>query len=120
MVYPRVDSDLRVKQTVRRHRVLSREGLLEQLFERPYRGMVYTQIREDPEVDLEALALRSGVVARLVSAWSAAGAPAVHVTPRDALEVELTVLGLRAGAPTVFERPFRGYFRYAICRPVAG
>jgi S-adenosylmethionine-diacylgycerolhomoserine-N-methlytransferase len=43
-----------------------------------------------------------------------------HVTPRDALEAELTLLGLRAGALTVFERPFRGYAQYAICRRLAG
>jgi S-adenosylmethionine-diacylgycerolhomoserine-N-methlytransferase len=43
-----------------------------------------------------------------------------HVTPRDALEAELSVLGLRAGALTVFERPYRGYAQYAICRRLAG
>lgn len=43
-----------------------------------------------------------------------------HVTPRDALEAELTLLGLRAGALTAFERPFRGYVQYAICRRLAG
>jgi S-adenosylmethionine-diacylgycerolhomoserine-N-methlytransferase len=43
-----------------------------------------------------------------------------HVTPRDSLEGELTLLGLRAGAVTVFERPFRGYAQYAICRRLAG
>jgi S-adenosylmethionine-diacylglycerol 3-amino-3-carboxypropyl transferase len=58
LVYPRAESDLRLKQAVRRHRPLSREGLLERLFERPFRGLVYTQIWEDPEVDLEALALQ--------------------------------------------------------------
>jgi len=58
LVYPRADSDLRLKQAVRRHRTLSREGLLERLFERLFRGLVYTQIWEDPEVDLEALELR--------------------------------------------------------------
>ena len=57
MVYPRADRDLRLKQAVRRHRVLSREGLLERLFESLFRGLVYTQIWEDPEVDLEALQL---------------------------------------------------------------
>ena len=57
MVYPRAESDLRLKQAVRRHQSLSREGLLERLFERLFRGLVYTQIWEDPEVDLEALAL---------------------------------------------------------------
>jgi S-adenosylmethionine-diacylglycerol 3-amino-3-carboxypropyl transferase len=58
LVYPRVENNLRVKQAVRRHRALSREGLLEGLFERLFRGLVYTQIWEDPEVDLEALELR--------------------------------------------------------------
>jgi S-adenosylmethionine-diacylglycerol 3-amino-3-carboxypropyl transferase len=56
--YPRADRDLRLKQAVRRHRALSREGLLERLFESLFRGLVYTQIWEDPEVDLEALQLR--------------------------------------------------------------
>ncbi|WP_428666555.1 DUF3419 family protein [Reyranella sp.] len=59
MIYPRADIDLRLKHAVRRHRALSREGLLERLFERLFRGLVYTQIWEDPEVDLEALALQS-------------------------------------------------------------
>jgi S-adenosylmethionine-diacylgycerolhomoserine-N-methlytransferase len=43
-----------------------------------------------------------------------------HVTPRDSLESELTLLGLRSGALTVFERPYRGYAQYAICRRLAG
>jgi S-adenosylmethionine-diacylglycerol 3-amino-3-carboxypropyl transferase len=58
LIYPRADIDLRLKQAVRRHRALSREGLLERLFERLFRGLVYTQIWEDPEVDLEALVLQ--------------------------------------------------------------
>jgi S-adenosylmethionine-diacylgycerolhomoserine-N-methlytransferase len=43
-----------------------------------------------------------------------------HVTPRDELEAELSLLGLRSGAITVFERPYRGYAQYAICRRLAG
>ena len=39
-----------------------------------------------------------------------------HVTPRDSLESELTLLGLRAGALTTFERPFGGYAQYAVTR----
>ena len=58
MVYPRADSDLRLKEAVRRHPALSREGLLERLFEKLFHGLVYTQIWEDPEIDLEALALQ--------------------------------------------------------------
>lgn len=57
MVYPRAESHSRLKEAVRRHRTLSREGLLERLFERLFRGLVYTQIWEDPEIDLEALQL---------------------------------------------------------------
>jgi S-adenosylmethionine-diacylglycerol 3-amino-3-carboxypropyl transferase len=57
LVYPRAESHVRLREAVRRHRVLSREGLLERLFERLFRGLVYTQIWEDPEIDLEALAL---------------------------------------------------------------
>ena len=43
-----------------------------------------------------------------------------HVTPRDELENTLALLGLRAGAVTLVERPFRGYAQYAICRRLAG
>src|SRR5262249_36166573 len=46
--------------------------------------------------------------------------PLFHVTPRVELERELTLLGLRSGALTIFERPFRGYAQYAICRRLAG
>ena len=52
-----MESHVRLKQAVRRNRVLSREGILEQLFERLFRGLVYAQIWEDPEIDLKALAL---------------------------------------------------------------
>jgi S-adenosylmethionine-diacylglycerol 3-amino-3-carboxypropyl transferase len=57
VVDPRAESHVRLKDAVRRNRAFSREGLLERLFERLFRGLVYTQIWEDPEIDLEALAL---------------------------------------------------------------
>lgn len=57
MIHSRAESHARLTQAVRRHRTLSREGLLERLFERLFRGLVYTQIWEDPEIDLEALEL---------------------------------------------------------------
>lgn len=57
MVDPRAESHVRLKKAVRRNHAFSREGLLERLFERLFRGLVYTQIWEDPEIDLEALAL---------------------------------------------------------------
>jgi len=40
-----------------RNRAFSREGFLEHLFAWMFKGLVYPQIWEDPEVDLEALAL---------------------------------------------------------------
>ena len=43
-----------------------------------------------------------------------------HVEPRDELERELTLIGLKAGALTLIERPFRGYAQYAICRRLPG
>lgn len=57
MDYSRIESSSRLSLVVRRHRALSRAGLLERLFERLFRGLVYAQIWEDPEIDLEALAL---------------------------------------------------------------
>jgi S-adenosylmethionine-diacylglycerol 3-amino-3-carboxypropyl transferase len=47
----------RLNEAVRRNRVLSREGLLEVLFAHMFRGLVYPQIWEDPEIDMEALAI---------------------------------------------------------------
>ena len=46
-----------VHEAVHRNRPLSREGLSERLFTLAFGGLVYPQIWEDPEVDLEALAL---------------------------------------------------------------
>ena len=57
MIYPQAERHFRVQQAVRRNRALSREGLLERVFEWLFHGLVYAQIWEDPEVDLEALAL---------------------------------------------------------------
>ncbi len=57
MIHPRAESNSLLKQAVRRHKVMSREGMLEKLFERLFRGLVYAQIWEDPEIDLEAMAL---------------------------------------------------------------
>jgi len=54
---PRAERHARLKEAIRRSPTFSREGLLERLFERLFRGLVYTQIWEDPEIDLEALAL---------------------------------------------------------------
>ncbi|MCB9983375.1 MAG: DUF3419 family protein [Rhodospirillales bacterium] len=50
------DSGL-LKSAVHKHNALSKRGFLERLFTLSFRGFVYPQIWEDPEVDLEALKL---------------------------------------------------------------
>ena len=47
----------RLNQAVRRNRTFSTQGLLELLFTLAFKGLVYPQIWEDPEVDMEALAI---------------------------------------------------------------
>lgn len=47
----------RVTDAVHRHRHLSKQGLLERAFTFAFRGLVYAQIWEDPDVDMEALAI---------------------------------------------------------------
>jgi len=47
----------RLNEAVRRNRAFSGAGLLEILFTFAFKGLVYPQIWEDPEVDMEALAL---------------------------------------------------------------
>ncbi len=46
-----------LKQAVHRNGLLSRDGMLEHLFTWAFKGLVYPQIWEDPEIDLEALAI---------------------------------------------------------------
>jgi S-adenosylmethionine-diacylglycerol 3-amino-3-carboxypropyl transferase len=47
----------RLDQAVRRNRAFSSAGLLEILFAFAFKGLVYPQIWEDPEIDMEALAI---------------------------------------------------------------
>lgn len=47
----------RMGQAVRQSRTLSRDGVLEVLFTWAFRNLVYSQIWEDPDVDMEALAM---------------------------------------------------------------
>jgi len=46
-----------LRRAVTRHRPLSRAGLQERLFTLMFSGLVYPQIWEDPEIDMEAMAL---------------------------------------------------------------
>jgi S-adenosylmethionine-diacylglycerol 3-amino-3-carboxypropyl transferase len=46
-----------LRQAVQRSRLLSVEGLLERAFAFAFRGLVYPQIWEDPDVDMKAMAI---------------------------------------------------------------
>jgi S-adenosylmethionine-diacylglycerol 3-amino-3-carboxypropyl transferase len=47
----------RLSRAVHQSKAISRQGILERVFTLAFRGLVYPQIWEDPEVDLRALAL---------------------------------------------------------------
>ena len=49
-----------LRAAVHRSRALSKRGMLERLFTISFRGLVYSQIWEDPLIDIEALAHRAG------------------------------------------------------------
>jgi S-adenosylmethionine-diacylglycerol 3-amino-3-carboxypropyl transferase len=53
----RTAASRRLNQAVRRNRAFSLDGLLEILFTLAFKGLVYPQIWEDPDVDMAALAL---------------------------------------------------------------
>lgn len=50
----------KLKDALLRHRALSREGLSERLFGLLFSGLVYPQIWEDPDLDMEAMELKPG------------------------------------------------------------
>lgn len=50
----------RLRNAVHRHKAVSRQGLQERLFTLAFSGLVYPQIWEDPEIDMEALQLKPG------------------------------------------------------------
>src|SRR3984893_2457775 len=53
----KIAASSRLSQAVRRNRAFSTAGVLEFLFTLAFKGLVYPQIWEDPEVDMEALAI---------------------------------------------------------------
>lgn len=53
------EKDRLLKEAVHDHKATSKRGILERLFTLAFRGFVYPQIWEDPEVDLEALKIDS-------------------------------------------------------------
>ena len=53
----KLSGNLAVRGAVHRHGAISGRGVLERAFTFAFRGLVYAQIWEDPEIDLEALAI---------------------------------------------------------------
>lgn len=56
----RLGGNARLRQAVHRHSPLSRAGLTERIFTLLFSGLVYPQIWEDPEIDIEAMQLGAG------------------------------------------------------------
>ncbi|NWJ26688.1 DUF3419 family protein [Rhizobium sp. RM] len=52
--------NVKLKSALLQHKALSKSGLSERLFGVLFSGLVYPQIWEDPEVDMEAMELRDG------------------------------------------------------------
>lgn len=57
---PNLPRNEKLNKAVRQNRLLSRAGLSERLFAHVFKGLVYPQIWEDPEVDMEALQIHAG------------------------------------------------------------
>jgi S-adenosylmethionine-diacylglycerol 3-amino-3-carboxypropyl transferase len=53
----KIAASRRLNQAVRRNHAFSTDGLLEILFTFAFKGLVYPQIWEDPDVDMAALAM---------------------------------------------------------------
>lgn len=50
--------NLKLNEAVHRNKAMSRGGLLERAFTTAFKGLVYPQIWEDPQIDMEALDIR--------------------------------------------------------------
>lgn len=88
---------------VHRHAALSSKGVLERLFTLAFRDLVYAQIWEDPEIDMEALELRSdSVLVGIASggcnllSYLTAGPQRIHGVDLNAAHVALNRLKLAA------------------------
>ncbi len=102
---------------VHRAAPLSREGVLERLFTFAFRGLVYPQIWEDPEVDMQALALgRQDHVLTIASGGCNALSYLVddpaHITAVDlnGAHVALVKLKLAAARALPDQAAFRRFF----------
>ena len=119
----RRDVRRRLGAAVHRHKPVSRAGLTERLFTWLFTGLVYPQIWEDPEVDIEAMALAPDTApdTRIVAiasggcnALSYVTAAPVRVTALDLNPAHVALVRLKlAGAANLpdYERFFRFFGR---------
>ncbi|MEO1602829.1 MAG: DUF3419 family protein [Pseudomonadota bacterium] len=68
---------------------LTRQGLLERLFTKAFSGLVYPQIWEDPEVDLEGLALAPGARVLTISSGGCNALSYLAADPASVIAVDL-------------------------------
>jgi S-adenosylmethionine-diacylglycerol 3-amino-3-carboxypropyl transferase len=113
----------RLGQAVHRHRAISRQGLSERLFTMLFSGLVYPQIWEDPDIDLEALAMGDNChIVTIASggcnvmSYLAAGAKKISAVDLSPAHVALLRLKL-AGAKYLPGYPeFHRFFAHADSR----
>ncbi len=113
----------RLKEAVHQHKAVSRAGLTERLFTALFTGLVYPQIWEDPEIDLEAMALtpESHVVAIAsggcnVMSYLAAGPARITAVDLNPAHVALTKLKLAGAARLPGYSHFHRFFARANAR----
>ena len=107
----------RLRRAVHRHKAVSKEGFLERLFTMLFTGLVYPQIWEDPEIDLEAMALEpdSHVVAITsggcnVMSYLTAGPARITAVDLNRAHVALTRLKLAGAAHMPSHEHFYRFF----------
>ncbi len=106
-----------VGQAVYQHRALSKDGISERLFALAFSGLVYPQIWEDPEIDMEAMQLAKGHrVVTIASggcnmlAYLTASPARIDVVDLNAAHVALNRLKLAAAKHLPGQRDFARFF----------
>lgn len=109
-----------VGSAVHRHEQLSKQGLLERAFTFAFRGLVYAQIWEDPQVDLEALAITPDChVVTIASggcnvlSYLTANPRAITAVDLNTAHIALNKLKLAAARHLPDQRAFHRFFAQA-------
>jgi len=120
---PKLSVRRRLSQAVHRHRAASGGGVQERLFTMLFSGLVYPQIWEDPDIDLEALALTpdSHIVAIAsggcnVMSYLAAGPKQISAVDLSPAHVALLRLKLAGAAHLPSYHDFVRFFAHADTR----